>query len=278
MHLFEVADEEEVKEGELTYPSEEKEDEYTLEGYNPDDEYKSEKPDLGLQYLVNEANLMEEKKELKIVLKKDHIAEGSPDIVQIFSDDEEYAEWHIWNNWCPESPNKEYLNSLCTITPAPAPIPGTAEAPLELYNIAHLDLPLYELEIGPPKSVQNNEPIMFLPVQAIMDTGAALNYVAASKAQHAGAQVVPILAHEIVGAGSTVTTAFTVSTLKIGGMCTKCYTYMLEDSRWFHYHLLLGCSWLKHYNVTPCWDDDAYELTHPEDKTKFYVKPIPAKE
>ena len=90
-----------------------------------------------------------------------------------------------------------------------------------------------------------------------MDTGAALNYVAASKAQCAGAQVVPISAHEIVGAGSTVTTVFTISTLKIGGMCTKCYTYMLEDSR---------------------WDDDSYEITHPEDKTKFYVKPIPAKE
>ena len=66
--------------------------------------------------------------------------------------------------------------------------------------------------------------------------------------------------------------------LKIGGMRTKCYAYMLEDTRQFRYDLLLGCSWLKHHNATPCWDDDTYELTHPEEKTKFTVRPVPAKE
>ena len=53
---------------------------------------------------------------------------------------------------------------------------------------------------------------------------------------------------------------------------------MLDDERQFRYDLLLGCSWLRRHNATPRWDDDAHELTHPEDKTKFYVKPIPAKE
>lgn len=279
MHLFEVAEEEEEEEGvELSYPSEEQEDEYTPEGYNPDDECKPDKPDLGLQYLVNKANLMEERRNLQIALKKDCSHEDSPDIIQIYSDDEEYAEWHICNNWHPQSPDEDYLNLLCTITPVPTPIPGTAENPIELYNIAHPDLPLYELEIGPPKLPRTNPTVTFLPVRAIMDTGAASNYVASSKAWHAGAQVVPISTREIIGAGSTVTTAFAVFTLKIGGMRTKCYAYMLDDERQFCYDLLLGCSWLRRHNATPCWDDDAYELTHPEDKTKFYVKPILAKE
>ena len=119
--------------------------------------------------------------------------EDSPDIIQIYSDDEEYAKWHIHNNWRPQSPDEDYLNSLHTITPTPTPIPGTAENPIELYNIVHPDLPLYELEISPPKSPQTNPTITFLPVQAIMDTGVS-NYVASSKARRAGAQVVPISA------------------------------------------------------------------------------------
>ena len=93
MHLFEIAEEEEGLQ-ELKYPSEEKDDEYTPEGYNPDDEYEPEAPDLRLQYLVNEANLMEEKQELKHALEEeDEEAELTAEINQIYSEDEENTDW-----------------------------------------------------------------------------------------------------------------------------------------------------------------------------------------
>ena len=93
MHLFEIAEEEEGSQ-ELEYPSEEKDAEYTPEGYNPDDEYEPEAPDLRLQYLVNEANLMEEKRELKRALEEeDDEAELTAEINQIYSEDEDYTDW-----------------------------------------------------------------------------------------------------------------------------------------------------------------------------------------
>ena len=58
-------------------------------------------------------------------------------------------------------------------------------------------------------------------------------------------------------------------------MRTRCYAYTLEDTRQFRYDLLLGRSWLKRHNATPRWDEDAYEMTHPEEKIKFTVRPIP---
>jgi hypothetical protein len=61
-------------------------------------------------------------------------------------------------------------------------------------------------------------------------------------------------------------------------MHTRCYAYTLEDNSQFRYDLLLGRSWLKRHNATPRWDEDAYELTHPEEKTKFIIKLISADE
>jgi hypothetical protein len=51
---------------------------------------------------------------------------------------------------------------------------------------------VYELEIGPPKSAAVNPTAVFLPVRAIMDTGAESNYITALKARRAGAQIIPI--------------------------------------------------------------------------------------
>ena len=181
LHLFEEAEEEEES---LDYPSDEKEDEYTPEGYNPDDEYDPDKPDLGLQYLVNEANLMEQKEELQSKMtekaERENLAEMAPTFCK--EDCEQCREWNEQHGWRPQSPDEAYLASLRTITPSPTPIPGSKKAPIELYHIANPRLPVYELEIGPPKSVTIDPETVFIPVRALMDTGAEANYVAASKA------------------------------------------------------------------------------------------------
>ena len=51
----------------------------------------------------------------------------------------------------------------------------------------------------------------------------------ANKACAAGVQVFPINTKEIVGAGKTSASAFTSFSLKVGGILTKCYAYVLED-------------------------------------------------
>ena len=119
---------------------------------------------------------------------------------------------------------------------------------------------------------------MFTPVRTIFDTGAESNYITTHKARVAGAQIYPITAQEIVGAGQTVTNAFAAFTLRIGGLRAPCYAYVLEDASQFCYDLLLGCAWLKKFGATPRWDDDAYELTHPTEKVRLIIKPVKTEE
>ena len=81
-----------------------------------------------------------------------------------------------------------------------------------------------------------------------------------------------------MGAGRTLTNAFTAFTLRIGGLYTPCYAYVLEGASQFRYDLLLGHAWLKKFGATLRWDDDAYELTHPTEKVHFVIKPVKAEE
>src|ERR1700761_2417068 len=111
--------------------------------------------------------------------------------------------------------------------------------PLEVFNIASSGLPVYGLEAGPPKTGQPMNISTFTPVRTIFDTGAESNYITARKAQVTGAQIYPISAQEIVGAGRTITNAFAVFTLRIGGLSTPCYAYVLEDASQFRYALPL---------------------------------------
>ncbi len=164
------------------------------------------------------------------------------------------------------------------LTPADFVAKGTKEDPLEVHNVVHPGLPVYGMEIGPPKTTLPMDVPVFIPVNTILDTGAESNYLTAQKASAAHTQVFPITAREIVGAGRTTTSAFASFTLKIGGMLTQCYAYVLEDATQFRYDLLLGRAWLKRHNTTPKWDDDAYEFLHPEEKTHFVIKPIFTKE
>src|SRR5258707_987933 len=110
---------------------------------------------------------------------------------------------------------------------------GSKESPIKLYNVTHPGLPMYEMAIGPPTSVHGTEPVVFIPVQTILNTGAESNYILAPKACIAGAQIFPITAQEIVGAGWTMTSAFASFTLKVRGMLTQCYAYILEDTTQF---------------------------------------------
>jgi hypothetical protein len=191
LHLFEEVEEEDEL---LDFASEEKDDEYTPEGYNPDNEYEPEKPDLGLQYLVNEANLMEQENELTKQTKEDAKIKELANATHAFCDEncEHCYDWDPHPEWRPQSPDKAYLDSLRTITPSKLSLPGSKETPIELYHIANPSLPVYELEIGPPKSAAVNPTAAFLPVRAIMDTGAESNYITALKARRAGAQIIPI--------------------------------------------------------------------------------------
>ena len=72
------------------------------------------------------------------------------------------------------------------------------------------------------------------------------------------------MVHEIVGTGKTTTSVFAVFMVKIGGIFTQCYTYVLKNTAEFPYNLLLGCAWLKMFNATPHWWDDTYEFEHPK--------------
>lgn len=82
-----------------------------------------------------------------------------------------------------------------------------------------------------------------MPVDTILDTGAESNYILAKKAREAGARIFLINVWEIVGAGKTMTSAFAVFTVKIGGVLTQCYAYVLNNTAKFRYDLLLGRAW-----------------------------------
>jgi hypothetical protein len=159
-------------------------------------------------------------------------------------------------------------------TPPDEASKGSERNPLEVYSVEHPGLPVYSMTIGPPNLMLSTNTSTFVSVNIIMDTGAESNYLTKGKANTAGAQIFPITAREIVGAGPTVTMVFALFTLKIGGLFTKCYAYVLGDNAQFRYDLLLGRAWLKRHSVIPRWDDDAYELTHPEERTQFFIKPM----
>ena len=169
-----------------------KEDEYVPEEFDPD------KPDTEMQYL--EANVMEER-----------IQEGELEEGEIQEDASDADDWR------PVSPDNYYKVSPPFFTPLSVPNKGPV-VPLELLNVASSGLPVYTLEAGPPKISQSMNAGTFTPVRTIFDTGAESNYITACKAQVAGAQIYPITAREIVGAGRTVINAFAAFTLRIGGV------------------------------------------------------------
>jgi hypothetical protein len=256
LHLFEEAEEN----GELEdydTPEQQASEEYASEEYTPE-EYDPEKPDLELQYLVNEANLMDERDSLVTKIEDGELmAKEEADLHSITHaqcDCEACEDWS--NQWRPVSPTfPEDPGSLSSLD-LPLP-PGATkerkESPLELYTVAHPGLPVYELKIGPPNVVFTTDAPTYVSVRTIMDTGAELNYLTAHKARVAGAQIFPIVAREIVGAGRTTTSVFASFTLKVGGMTTECYAYILEDTSQFCYDLLLGRAWLKRHDATPRW-------------------------
>ena len=185
MHLFEEA-EEGVEQEEM-----EEEPEYN---YNPEklqypDEYNPRKPDLELQYLSNEANIMEQAQSTGI--ERELFV-----ITHTLCDCKTCTDWSMpWQvecqssstesrsdspNWCPA-----YLNSLCTSTLSPTPpLEGSQENPIELYNIASISLPVYKLEISPIMTWPANGTTALVPVQTILDTGAKSNYITAQKGIH----------------------------------------------------------------------------------------------
>lgn len=73
-----------------------------------------------------------------------------------------------------------------------------------------------------------------------------------------------------------MTSAFAVFTVKIGGVLTQCYAYVLNNTAKFRYDLLLGHAWLKRFNATPNWQDDTYEFVHPKTQVTFRLEPINA--
>ncbi|KAH9174276.1 hypothetical protein EDB89DRAFT_2067940 [Lactarius sanguifluus] len=281
--------------------------EYALESYDPD------KPDLELQYLVTEANMMEDKcgpltdadeEDLARVVysqckerAEDWSKQWLP--VHLMSPKDpgsptasEEKEWQpisplflgepaLDTDWRPVSP--VFPEETAVPNPNLSPLPsnvlkGTKECPLEVYNVAHPGLPIYKVEIGPPKSTSSTTTPAFILVNTILDTGAESNYLTAMKASAAGAQIFPITTREIVGTGRTTTTAFASFSLRIRGLISKCYAYILDDASQFHYDLLLGCTWLKRHDTVPRWDNNAYELTHPEERTRFFIKPLLSQE
>jgi hypothetical protein len=226
---------------------------------------------------------------------------------ELWQDEVTYPHWCFPSEkesspeWRPESPDPAYLEALQKLAPSVTPIlearsvsapagtvlhtpPATPRSedddvePFELNYIAHTNLPVYEFAIGPPKSSSTGPANADLPVKTILDTGAESNYMSSKAARAANAHIFPITKREIVGAGQTTTSAFAAFTLKVGNMIVRCYAYILNASTQFRYDLLLGRAWLKKYEATPCWEDDAYELTHLETKVHSYLRPISVQE
>jgi hypothetical protein len=111
--------------------------------------------------------------------------------------------------------------------------------PEEMNHIAHSSLLVYETEIGPPKILTLTAAVACTPMKTILDTGAESNYISAGRARGAGARIFLITIREIVEAGQTTTSAFASFTLKIGGILTQCYAYVLDDTTQFCY----ACCW-----------------------------------
>ncbi|KAH9179909.1 hypothetical protein EDB89DRAFT_2224873 [Lactarius sanguifluus] len=229
---------EERPEPELQYPPKRyATEEYTPENYDPD------KPDLELQYLTTEANLMddkggpltkEEEEELaQIVYSEceggdDDWSQQWPPVCFMPPEDpgspskDVEKEWRLasltsteestletdWRPVSPVFPETPVSPDLGFLSPPSAILKGTKEEPLEVFNVAHPGLPIYEMEIGPPKSKSPMNAPSFISVNTILDMGAKSNYLTARKARLAGAQVFPITTREIVGAGRTTTMAF----------------------------------------------------------------------
>jgi hypothetical protein len=113
------------------------------------------------------------------------------------------------------------------------------EKPEEMYYITHSNLPVYKMEIGQLKILTSTAVSACIPMKTIPDTQAELNYIATKKAQEAGVQIFPITVQEIVGAGQTMTLAFTTFTLNISRILTQCYAYVLDNT----VCSVMTCSW-----------------------------------
>ena len=180
------------------------------------------------------------------------------------------------DSWQPKSPDEAYLNSLHQWTSITPPPDASEDKPEEMYCFSSSSLPIYMMEIGSPKVSASAAETANVPVKTILDTGAESNYVLAKKAWEAGAWIFLIMVRKIVGTGKTTTSAFVVFTVKIGGIFTQCYAYVLKNTAKFRYDLLLRHAWLKKFNATPHWRDDTYEFEHPKIHVSFRIEPINA--
>ncbi len=91
------------------------------------------------------------------------------------------------NNWQP---------GLNLIAPLPTPEPRRdPEGPLELFAIdsaKNPNLPVYVVQVGPPKATYPANAMQFILVRTILDTGAEANYITLHKAHLAKAQLFSI--------------------------------------------------------------------------------------
>jgi hypothetical protein len=113
MHLLEEGEREDEDVDGMYNPEEFDPEEENVEEYNP------HKPDLELQYLVNKANLMEQKKEL--TKEEDthaycNYCKGCSDWSTCLPGANKWKSGspnHDNDDWQPQSPDKAYLKTLC---------------------------------------------------------------------------------------------------------------------------------------------------------------------
>ena len=195
---------------------EEAEEEYQPEDFNPDSnssghsltvptEYDPCEPELQLQYLDNEVNIMEVKEYLKKEQKKVDTGVDEDELFPITCPFCDYC-CNNWDtppesgsnelkagspsqdddSWRPKSPDEAYLNSLHQWTSITPPPDASKDKPEEMYCFSSSSLPIYMTEIGSPKVSASAAETANVPVKTILDTGAESNYVLAKKAWEAG--------------------------------------------------------------------------------------------
>ena len=195
---------------------EEAEEEYQPEDFNPDSnssgrsltaptEYDPCEPELQLQYLDNEVNIMEVKEYLKKEQKKVDTGVNEDELCPITCPFCDYCcnDWDTPpesgsnelkagspgqddDSWRPKSPDEAYLNSLHQWTSITPPPDASKDKPEEMYCFSSSSVPIYMTEIGSPKVSASAAETANVPVKTILDTGAESNYVLAKKAWEAG--------------------------------------------------------------------------------------------
>jgi hypothetical protein len=151
---------------------------------------------LELQYLVNEANLMDERDSLVAKIEEGELmAKEEADLHSIMHtqcDCEACEDWsNQWRLVSPTFPEDPGSSSSLDLPLPSGAMKKRKESPLELYTVAHPGLPVYKLKIGPLNVVFTTDTPTYVSVRTIMDTGAELNYLTAHKVRVAGAQIFP---------------------------------------------------------------------------------------